>query len=702
MERKRAQQVALLVVVLAAAALRIYQLRDVPAGLFCDEAGNGYNAHALATAGMDENGTRFPLFIWSFGVSYKNPVFIYAATLPVKLLGLDEFSIRLTSALFGIGTVVAIFFLGRALFNAWVGLFAAILLSLCPWHLHFSRIAFELIAFPFLFVIGMTLLVRFTQGRRTLAGAMFFFGLCVYAYAPAYLFVPVFLLGFGLLYLRDLWRRARETLLAVVVAAATVAPAGVFLYHHPQTGTQYFRATTGFSAGYDWRQQAERFVFNYQQFFSRSFLFEHGDPLVRHAVRDFGELLPFYAPFLLLGVAVMLLRRDRVSKLVLWWLALYPVAPSLMTEIPSASRGFIGAAAFCLLAAIGLAAGLRLLGWLARRRRLALAVQTAALAAAAYVLGPQVQAYLRAYFIEYPKYSAPTYGGFQYGYREVVQYMESQRPNYDLLMLTAVEVNQPQIFPLFYNRVDPREWRARQNLGYMVLDPSEYSRYSMAQRILYALRPSDLDLFTDYTEHRKVIAPGGQVEFVIAEVRARKRFLTDWAGLGVFDNQDNQGVGRDFIDPTHLPRAAIAGAFGEITWTRIPQQFIRVDLNQFFSRSHPRYQGNPEWSCGYAATTVQSAAATAAFLELTGSDDTVQIWLNGAALTPSPIALGAAAQRRPLELRAGSNALLLKSCESVGGWSFTARITDARGRDLPEISAAATLADGAPAAPPSS
>ena len=33
------------------------------------------------------------------------------------------------------------------------------------------------------------------------------------------------------------------------------------------------------------------------------------------------------------------------GKLFLWWLVLYPVAPALMNEAPSASRGIIGAAA---------------------------------------------------------------------------------------------------------------------------------------------------------------------------------------------------------------------------------------------------------------------------------------------------------------------------------------------------------------------
>ena len=685
MERRGVQWACILAVAVLATALRVYQLNDVPAGLFCDEAALGYDAYAIGTAGIDETGQRFPLFFWSFGVSYKNPVFIYAAVIPVKLLGLDEFSVRLTAALFGVGTVIGIFFLGRALFTPWVGFFAAVLLTVCPWHLHFSRIAFELISFPFLFVIGATLLVRFTQGRRTLPAALFFLGMCVYAYAIADLFVSLFLLGFVALYLPTLWRRWRETLLAVAVLAATVAPAGVFLYTHHQYSTLYFSRTTNLRPNEDLRTQAERLGRYYLEFFSRSFLFEHGDPIVRHSVRGLGELLPFYAPFLILGAVVTALRRDRASKLILWWLALYPVGASLMTEIPSASRGIIGVPAFCLLTAIGLGAALRFLGWIARWRPLAFALQGAALVGAGYVLAPEVRQYLTAYFVDYPKYSAPTYGGFQYGYRDAIHYMETQRGKFDLFLMTAVEVNQPQIFPLFYNHIDPIDWTKRHDLGYLIIDPAEYARYLPDQRILAALRPSDLTLFGDYTIHRDIVAPGGQKEFVIAEVRARKRYLTQWLLLGLFLNDDGAGVKRDFIDINHLSKDRYQGAFGDIQWRQITPQFVRVDLNRFYAASDPRNPGNPEHVCAYAATTLRVAAAESAFIELGGSDDYIQGWLNRRTLAPQPMLLSPAPTNLPIDLNAGDNLLVLKSCENIGDWDFTARITDAGGHDLPGV-----------------
>lgn len=695
MQSRRVQIVSLALVTLLAAGLRIYDVGDHPAGFYCDEAGLGYNAYTIANAGTDENGNRFPLFFWSFGVSYKNPAFIYAAAIPVKLFGNTEFAVRLTSALFGTGTVIGLFFVGRTLMGPWLGLFAAFFLAIVPWHLHFSRIAFELISFPFFFVWGLHFFIGFLKGRSTLPAAMFFFGLCFYAYAIANLFVPLFVIGATLLFLPTFLRRWGQSAIALVVLAATIAPIGNFYYERfGSTGSQYFRNTTHLQPDAPLGPQIERTWLHYQRFFSPEFLFERGDPIVRHAVPGFGELYPAFLPLLLLGIVVALAYPNRATKLIVWWLALYPLGASLMTEIPSATRAIIGVPAFCLLTAIGAVAILRALGWIGRWRPLALTLQSAAIGAGLYFLAPEVDAYLRAYFLDYPAQSAPGYGGFQYGYRESIQYMESRRDEYDVLMLTAVEVNQPQVFPQFYRGVAPG-----QPNGYLILNPAEFGRYSTDRRILAQVRPTDLDLFDDFEVHREIVAPDGHTEFVIAELRSRKNFVSQWLVLGLFENDSGTGIDRDHIDPADLRRDGYPGAFGPAYWRRISPQFVLVDLNQFFVRADPRHPGNPEHACAYAVVTVQSDTPQSAQLEISGTDDVARIWLNGRSLTPYPLRLGTPIQRRPIDLLAGNNQLLIKSCENVGGWAFRARLTDLEGKDLQGIRAIPEIHDTPPSAP---
>lgn len=94
-------KILLVVVVFLAFVLRFYQLGSNPPSLYWDEASLGYNAFSIATTLRDEHGEFLPLtrFI-AFG-DYKAPGYIYAAAAAVKLFGLSELTVRLSSALAG-------------------------------------------------------------------------------------------------------------------------------------------------------------------------------------------------------------------------------------------------------------------------------------------------------------------------------------------------------------------------------------------------------------------------------------------------------------------------------------------------------------------------------------------------------------------------------------------------------------------------
>ncbi len=691
--RKWLWPLALTAVLVGSAWLRLYQLRDVPAGLFCDEAAFGYNGYAIAQSGYDENGKFLPLLVWSFG-GYKNTVYIYSTALAVKIFGLDEFSTRLPAAFYGILSIGVVYLIGKELFNPWVGLFSAIFLALAPWHLHLSRIAFEMTPFAFLFGMAVWLLIRYTKGHRTLPWAAFFCAACPYNYAISTVVVPLFLLGFTALYAPSLVRRWKETLLALAVGVITIAPLVLFYHRNPQ-GAIYLQRTTAFDWNAPWLPQAARYWDQYKAFFDPVFLFERGDPITRHAVREFGELLPVSMPFLLLGIVAAALRRDRFSKLLLWWLAVYPTGAALLTEVPSATRAFIGVPAFSLLSGLGLATALWVLQ-IFRWQPLVRALQVAGLAVVAYVLGQQSYRYVTFYFHEYPKYSAPTYGGFQYGYRDSIQFMEPLRSKYQRLMLTATEVNQPQIFPLFYNRVDPLYYIQTRDIGYLIADPAFYSEYTVDGPILYQLRESDLAFFSDYTILKEIVAPGGQKEFVIAEVRARKMFLTQWLALGLFGNSDGNGIRRDFIDPRQISKDRVRATFGDAYWRPMFQRNVRVDFNSFFANSDPLHPGNPEYVCAYALTNIRSEQPQEVFLELKGGGDLARVWLNGNLLTSIPLLLGPLPVRKVVTLERGNNVLLVQSCETVGDWYFVARLTDAAGNDARGVTTVAEIPNIAP------
>ncbi len=524
-EPRRAVTTVLLVLIVAGSAVaRIYRLDDIPAGFFCDEAGLGYNAYSIFRTGRDETGTFLPLYVWSFGVSYKNPVFIYSSIVPMALLGPSEFAVRLTSALYGSGTVAAMFFLGRAVMGVWVGLLAALFLAVAPWHLHFSRIAFELITFPFFFVLGVTALVRYTRGDRTLPRAMVLLGLSLYTYVPAKLFVPLFVTGFAAIFHRTLLRRWRESALALVLLGIVIAPVVTFDLRNMQRAGSYLEETTMLSRDAPWSALLRDFAHNYAAFFSPAFLFRQGDPMIRHAVQEHGELYPFFAPLILIGLLAAVGRRDPIMLVPLGWLALYPVAPALMNEIPSASRGIIGVPAFCLLAAVGGGAILRLPALALQRRAIVISMQLLALGAGAAVLAPQVGHYWSLYSGDYREYAAKYYTGFQFGHRQVVKYFRDHYDEYDRLILTTRENNQPRIFLRFYAALDgpvsgavpPLEKPEKMDRG----SPAELHLYAEYRRLLFAVLPEELRLFADYEVKQTILAPDGSPAYLLVAVRA--------------------------------------------------------------------------------------------------------------------------------------------------------------------------------------
>ena len=673
-------------VLVVAAVVRFPGLHRIPAGLYCDEAAIGYNAYSILETGRDEHGTLLPLFVPSFGVSFKNPVYLYAAIPAIAVFGLDEASLRSTSGAFGIAAVGALYLLGAALYGQRVGLVAALLLAVSPWHVHFSRVAFELISLPALFVAGLALAARYLgEGgrRRHLVLAAVLFGLTPYAYAVASVFVPAMLFAFALLHRAELRRRWRDVAVAGAVLAAVLVPFILFHLLEPLS-MQRFGLIGIVQPGRPWSEVAGHFAANYRQYLSADFLFHHGDPIVRHAVRGYGQNLASLAPWVGLGLAGAL-RRPRHGALLVAWLLAFPVAAALVNETPSATRSIVGAPLFPLLAAIGLAGAWEALGRL-RRLGVRRSLRAGMLALAVLTIGGEAVAYLRELLTRYPAYSAPGLDGFQYGYRESIAAMEARRADYDRLVLTATHVNQPWIFPLFYNGRDPAAFQRTQDTGYEVFVPEEIGRYDPAkERILYQAHPRDLHMFEDYRLVEDVFAPGGQLVFRIVEPLRRRSYLVGWRVVTGLPPQRG-------ADPD--PLAALPA---EAQWRQLESPFVHVDLNRSI-------EGNPENMCAVAATEVDLATPErAAFLQCVGTEDLFRPFVDGRPLGEAAILDREAPRRFPLALGPGAHRLAALSCETVGDWHFACAIVDSDGRSLvgrPTAAPAAAAAPGAGQGPP--
>ncbi len=103
------------------------------------------------------NGSQFvdhpPLGFWLMAGSFK-------------LLGVNEFSARLPSALFGVASLFAIYLLGKELFNSRVGIFSMVGLISSPWFVFRARSGNLDIFLVFFFILSFYLALKYLKDKK--------------------------------------------------------------------------------------------------------------------------------------------------------------------------------------------------------------------------------------------------------------------------------------------------------------------------------------------------------------------------------------------------------------------------------------------------------------------------------------------------------------------------------------------------------
>lgn len=356
-----------------AAFLRLYQLNSLPISLFGDEIDVGYQAWSLISTGRDYMGHPFPVYMQSL-TEWRAPLLMYVVAPFVGIMGPSALSVRLPIALLGIANIVLLFFLVRNLFkNDWLALAAAFCLTISPWHIHYSRAAFEVTLLLTLLLLGCYLYIK-----NKIYWSLIPFALTFYTYSTANVFTPLLVLSLYLVYrpkiiLRKDWLKILPAFLVclpiayfILAGQASGRFAGISIFSDQKavdtlitTRTEPWVVTSHTEAFFHNKPllYLATFAKNYLTAFSPDFLFLNGDPNFRHSIGEgFGELPLLFAPFLLLGVIKLFHDRDqKSSQLMLFWLFLSPVASSLTQGGGNhATRLFIMLPAVVTISAIGL------------------------------------------------------------------------------------------------------------------------------------------------------------------------------------------------------------------------------------------------------------------------------------------------------------------------------------------------------------
>ena len=483
------KKLIIVAVILIAAVLRFNQLNTLPA-LNADEAAIGYNVYSLIETGKDEHGNLWPVHFQSFN-DYKPGLFFYIVLPFVYFLGLNEWAVRIPGALLGLGTVLLVYQLTVELVNREtarnrqqdyvhiLGLIAAFLLAISPWHIHFSRGGWEVNAGTFFIVLGIWLaLVSLRKGGKFWFLSFSSFVASLYTYHSTRIIVPLLALGFVFFFGKNLWHGRKKILLPAIIAILFLIPlaidligpagvaraGGVSIFidkgvverineqrgEHASMGSLGALLFHNKLSNYSWE-----FVSNWGEHFWGQFLFLSGDDIERDKVPEIGLLYLIQLPFLMVGL-FSIARNPRGLGIVVWWLAVAPFAAALTFQSPHALRSHNMIIPLTIISAFGL---LAILNWIKNN------FMNKNLRVVCYVLLVAVSVwdftrYLHQYYVhmskEYPFSS-------QYGVKELVAYVKDNYDKYPKFIITD-RYDQPYILFLFYLGYPPSEFQKQHNL----------------------------------------------------------------------------------------------------------------------------------------------------------------------------------------------------------------------------------------------
>lgn len=464
-------------IIIITACLRFYQLGVNPPSLTWDEAAWGYNAYSLGIDGRDEFGRFLPHdYLESFG-DFKPPMYAYLSVLPVKILGLNEFSTRFASAFFGVLTVLLTYFLVKQIFfrvryGESYALLSALFLAISPWHIMLSRAAFEANVATFFIVCGVCLFLKaIQQNIWYLCFSAVFFSASFYTFNTPRVAVPLFVGVLAVILRKKLLQHKKQVLIALFIGALLLLPIAKFLVS-PQASLR-FKEVNIFSdvsvvkianqeIANDNNSPFSKVIHNrrllygvdflkhYLDEFNPNFLFISGDVNPKFSTQDTGELYIAYIPFLLLGILLLIKNKEGYWWLIFVWLLIGIIPAATARETPHALRTEIILPTIQILIAYGFVQ-LFFSGKYLQRKRF---IKNTLLVVSIAFLLFNMTYFLHGYFVHYPKQFAREW---QYGYKDMFSYLATIENNYDQVNMTD-NLGRPYIYYLFYQKIGPMEF----------------------------------------------------------------------------------------------------------------------------------------------------------------------------------------------------------------------------------------------------
>ncbi|MFA6602454.1 MAG: glycosyltransferase family 39 protein [Candidatus Shapirobacteria bacterium] len=451
------------ILVLISVLVRFWSIGTYPA-LNPDEAALGYNAYSLLLTGRDEHGAVWPLHFKSFS-DYKPGGYVYLDLPIIAVFGLNTLVVRLPNLFL---SLVGLFFFYRLLIlltkNFSFAYMATLLLSLSPWHIHFSRGAWESGSALSLIIIGTYFFYSYLNTRHLSRLLLFvlMFASSLYLYHSARIVSPLLAISYFLINIKSLVKFPKHLIISLVFGLFLVTPV---LVSFVNSGGAARFGGVGFTADPGPRSRSEellnhhvttlsltdRVLHNYRleyglawldhylSHFNFNFLFLVGDEVPRSKVPQVGQLLLITLPLFILGL-FKLTSFPKLFPLIICWLLVSPLAASLTFQSPSALRALPLVVPLTLITTLGVYTLFELKSKL-------IIIPLFLLFIFNFIY--YVDAYFRHYQQRYPF-------SWNMGTKELVSYLKPQISQYQNVYITNV-YDQPYILYLFFSQYPPSQ-----------------------------------------------------------------------------------------------------------------------------------------------------------------------------------------------------------------------------------------------------
>lgn len=447
--------------------LRFHNFAVFPNGLTWDEAALGYNAFSILKTGRDEFGKFLPIIFKSFG-DYKPGLYVYLAVPTIAIFGLTEFAVRLPSVLFGTLAIFGVYLFVKELLEKekranLIASFSALALAISPWHVMFSRGAWEVNVFCTLLLFGLYYLLRFIKGKSSILPAILFACASLVCYQAAKFLTPANYLLIIIFYWKDFWKNFFNTVktklglvyvgLSIVFiiwfaigfifgsAGNRLTSLSIFTYKpgisqdtkNTDNGNPITLALFHNQTLLSTQLVISRYTYN----FSPEVLFYEGKiTTIRGHIPEGGMLNPLEFIWLVGGLIYLAQNiKDRNSKLLIAILLVAPIPASLTLAEFSTVRALFETIPLAIISGLGMYFFWKL--------------SKSAFVIISLIYSVTFLYIFNLYFVNAPAIIASE---FNYGYKQAIEFY-NKYPGKRLVMTDVL--GQPYIYYLFYTKYDP-------------------------------------------------------------------------------------------------------------------------------------------------------------------------------------------------------------------------------------------------------